>query len=479
MALEEILRRGYTVPDIAAAELNAIESTQFDPDKHISAYLADERSFNGRYVCADLFKETFADTYAVSTESRGRYNGAVHNSAAVLAAEQYRRMLSADEPDRTKVVFLTGSPGAGKTSSVLGSGELDPDIRVLFEGQMSNPKTATDKIQQALDAGLGVHIIAVHPLPENALDNTLNRFYQEGRGASVDVMARIQGGLSESLEAIRERFGDAVSLTVIDRRDFENSIELSGWEHLPVLASEGNYEQIRERLRSTIEQYREQGIIDERAYQQATGGIVNITNGLENGIGPEQNANRSGIQGTNSQEGVLTSEDLLLESAQEAEREQQAILENATPALESYPELLNVFVETKQDQAERIEDRLERLIDKQQAKLQQTLSTQPGIFSMPGAKRAWQAQQAKQQARLQSLHARLEQVQEIAHDMGVYVPRIEELATRKLRAEKPELAAEWDEANTARRHQELMDKQNKKQQGQSRGTGISLGLKHD
>ena len=114
MALEEIKRRGYVSQDLAAVEDAAIASVTADPEQHINAYKQDERSFNGRYVCADLFKETFA-SYSVSRESRGRYNGAVHNSAAVLSAEQFRRTLADNaHPERDKVLFLTGQSWSWK-----------------------------------------------------------------------------------------------------------------------------------------------------------------------------------------------------------------------------------------------------------------------------------------------------------------------------------------------------------------------------
>jgi len=51
----------------------------------------------------------------------------------------------------------------------------------------------------------------------------------------------------------------------------------------------------------------------------------------------------------------------------------------------------------------------------------------------------------QQQAIIQRLQARLEGVREIKEGMGTHAPRIKELATRKLRAQQPELAAEWDE----------------------------------
>ena len=482
MALEEIKRRGYVSQDLVAVEDAAIASVMADPENHINAYKQDERSFNGRYVCADLFKETFA-SYSVSRESRGRYNGAVHNSAAVLSAEQFRRTLADNgHPERDKALFLTGSPGAGKTSSILASGELDPDSRVVFEGQLSNPKTSIEKVQQALDAGLKVNVVVVHPLPENALENTLKRYYQEGRGASIDVMASIQGGLPASLEAIHDKFGDAVALTIIDRRDFKNSVELTGWEHLPVLSSEGNYEHIKHRLKAALDKYREQGIIDDGAYRQANGDAPIQTNTIvnkANGGRFEQNASRRSFPRGSGQENFLggASGDDLLGNVEEVEREQQSLLETTAPIDQTYQEILGIYVEAKHEQAERIEDRLENLINRQQSKLQQTQANQPGMFSLPGTKRGWQAEQMKQQTRLQSLHSRLEIVREIANDMGVYAPRIEELAARKLRAQEPTLAAEWDEMCVAQRHHEaLVRKQGQQGKKLTQGGGLTIGL---
>nr|CAI47875.1 Upf54.4 protein [Achromobacter xylosoxidans A8] len=172
--------------------------------------------------------------------------------------------------------------------------------------------------------------------------------------------------------------------------------------------------------------------------------------------------------------------DALLAAAEATEAEQQAALE-AAPLDQTYQEALALYVQAKHDQVERIEDRLENLIDRQQARLQQTQANQPGLLSRPGAKRAWQNQQMQQQARLQSLHVRLEAVREIKEGMGLHSPKVEELATRKMRAEKPELAADWDAMReAARRHQALQrreEQERKQAQALERpGRSQSLGL---
>ena len=272
--LEPIHRNKYPEPDRAQVQEDAIASAQSRTEEHIAMYAADPRSFGGRYIAADLFKETFA-AYAESRESResrNRYNAPVHNSAAVLSAEQFRRVLrQADDLARDTVVLLTGIPGAGKTSSVLAGEGLSPDTKAVIEGQLVKPETTIPEVQQVLDAGLRPVIIAVHATPESALQNTLKRFEEEGRGASIKTMADIQGGLVEGLRAIHGHFGDAVELRVYDYRDRNNPRELKGWVHVHVLESEGNRERIAQRLGDELERGRAAGEVEDAGYRQASG----------------------------------------------------------------------------------------------------------------------------------------------------------------------------------------------------------------
>jgi hypothetical protein len=175
--------------------------------------------------------------------------------------------------------------------------------------------------------------------------------------------------------------------------------------------------------------------------------------------------------------------DTLLARAQEAQAEQTAIFE-ATPLESQYSAAFAALVEAKRDQAQGIEDRLENLIEQQASRLQCAQANQPGFFSLPGTQAKWQAQLQQQQSVMLRLHTRLENVREIKNGMGVHAPRIEELATRKLRAERPDLAEAWDEMREAARcHQALMRKkeQERRQQiegehGKRPGRSLSLEL---
>jgi hypothetical protein len=105
--------------------------------------------------------------------------------------------------------------------------------------------------------------VAVHATPERALLNTLRRFENVGRGASIGVMVTIHAGLPDSLQVVRDRFGDKVTLQIMDRRVFHEPKELEGWQYLPLLRSEGSHEHIKQRLHKAHENHRNAGRIGE------------------------------------------------------------------------------------------------------------------------------------------------------------------------------------------------------------------------
>lgn len=157
--------------------------------------------------------------------------------------------------------------------------------------------------------------------------------------------------------------------------------------------------------------------------------------------------------------------------------QQQAALETGSVGVEQqYNQQLETYLLQKQDQASNLEDKLELLIDQQQSKLQKIQNAKPGFMALPKTRSAWQEQVSKQQGVLNRLQGRLEAVRELKDGMGVHSPRIEELATRKLRHDQPELAEEFDEMRTAQRAHSLRERQEKEKQLAKRSVGQSQSL---
>jgi hypothetical protein len=269
--METIALREFTNPDQMRVQERIVKAVLANPDRFIEKYIKLPNSFGGKYVCADLFKEVFPE-YNSSRETRGYFNTVVHNSAAVLASEQFRRLTDKKAEYGMKIMFLTGVPGAGKTSYFLAAQkQLGDSFYAVFEGQLARPEPGIAKISLALNADFSVGISVVHIKPLAALDNTIKRFNEYGRGASVFGMAAIQGELPEGLQKIKDTFTSCVTFKIHDKRNPLEPKNMKGWENLDVLRSEGSKEQIQDILISRIKEYKKQGIISDACYKQAMG----------------------------------------------------------------------------------------------------------------------------------------------------------------------------------------------------------------
>jgi hypothetical protein len=155
--------------------------------------------------------------------------------------------------------------------------------------------------------------------------------------------------------------------------------------------------------------------------------------------------------------------EFLLDEAREADSGQSSLIDSS-PLESQYTAALAAQVDAKHDQTERIEDRLENLIELQSTRLQQVQVQQPGLLALPGTRQLWQQKMQQQQNTLQKLQGRLEAVREIKEGMGLHCPRIEELAAHKLRFKEPDMAANWVNRQEAqRRHQALLRQQEQNQ----------------
>ena len=243
----------------------AVEFAKSSTEFLLESYNDHPDTMGGRYICSDTFKELFP-CFEVK-ENRALVNDAIHNSSAVLAATQFEEVLKRDEPGKTKAIFITGIPGAGKTTSVKNF-MTDDKVKLIFEGQLANPAPTIPKIEQCLQKKLDVTIAAVHIEPEKALDNTFKRFNEYGRGGSIEVMSSIQGNLPSGLKKLKEHFGDKINIIAIDRNSDKNKI-LTDEKEIYKLISIGSKEEIFKRLKVKLDQNFQKGRIDKACFAQA------------------------------------------------------------------------------------------------------------------------------------------------------------------------------------------------------------------
>lgn len=332
--MDSIQSRGFENPELQRVEAAAMKVARENTNEILRDYSARPDTFGGRYVAADTMKELMPG-YAQSPDARSRLNGAVHNSAAVLSAEQFRRILErGSSSDSNTAVFITGIPGAGKSSSV--AMVVGNHAAVVFEGQLSRPAPAFEKIDQALKAGFDVQILVVHVPPEVALERTNSRFMdpQNGRGASISVMSDIQSNLPAGLEQIHKRYGDSVRLAVMDNTPTAERF-IEGWAALSQLQKEGSRDQISERLHKALDTGYREGRYSDDFYKQAAGRSPSAQLGADRGAsadrGLDQDAGRSKVSGTDQKSQPLTPYSAGKQSVLDATQPTTAALKSTGP----------------------------------------------------------------------------------------------------------------------------------------------------
>lgn len=285
----EIIRRDFEEPDRMAAQEEIIRAVIADPQYFLLRYCKDPRSLEGRYVNSDLMKEMFP-VFRASKEAKNYFNLPVHNAAAALAAEQFSKVVrDTGNSEQIFMHFVTGTPGSGKTTAIQEHETLPKNVRGVYEGQLTDG-SAVLKIQEALDAGLKPRITVVHTTAETAMDNAIYRYKTVGRGAGIAIISKILGDLPEGLRKIHEEYGNAVTLSIFDKRDQLNANILNGWRYLHLLESEGTHGHIKAKLSGYIEQIR--GRLSVECYKQA----MDLAPTLRRGNGPES----SGVAGKSS-----------------------------------------------------------------------------------------------------------------------------------------------------------------------------------
>lgn len=241
----KIRRLNNLEEELAQIQEMFIQDAEENTNQHFEQYRQLESSINGKYICSDLFKETFP-MYTESIESRKKLSSVIHNSAACLAGEYFNLLVENNDID--KCIFLSGVPGAGKSyliQSIALSGELDNNT-MIYEGDITTP-TIFEKIDKCVENGKEIFILIVNPTLELAQRNAIARHFEIGRGASCETMARILSRIPNAVKEIIEKYD--ITLGIYNKTtNYDITYEV-GTDYISTL-EHGTYEEILEQLQT-------------------------------------------------------------------------------------------------------------------------------------------------------------------------------------------------------------------------------------
>jgi len=380
----------------------------------------------------------------------------------------YSRLLAKD--DKTAAFYTDRDTGHWVEKAIAYAKEQQ--VNLVIEGIMRSPEVVAATMQSLREAGYTIDARALAVNWRLSEQGIIQRYENQkmdrstGRMTTPEAHKAAFDGMLSTLERIEnDKLAD--SLTIYRRGGeaiYSNTLENGRWQHEP-----------QARAVVAVERARPMTLQEHQAYAKGFDRLLEMV------TKPERKADAEDIQRI---ENLKNHADAALQQAQAAEREQRALLEQASPtsAVSAHESQKKLYVEAKHQQVERIEDKLRSLISTQQTKIQQLQANSPRWLARPSVKRTFNAQLGKQQSHLQCLEQRLSSVLAIKTRTNPHAPTVEALAAQKLRREQPELIRSRDAELAAKRLRELkaQDEQREKQrqeQAQRQGRSLSQRLK--
>lgn len=122
--------------------------------------------------------------------------------------------------------------------------------------------------------------------------------------------------------------------------------------------------------------------------------------------------------------------------------DEQSIVEEEV--VQRYDSSLLTYIGAKSEQVDRIEQKLEAIIQTQQREMDQLQRNKPSILTKSSIRNQWQQDISRRKSICNRLTTRLEFVRELKEEVDVLSSKLEALAEQKLRKEEPELARRRD-----------------------------------
>ncbi len=224
----------------------------------------------GNVLNTDNFRE-FSKDYSVNKQTRSLLSRAVHEPASALTKKMYQQELAKPDPRGLNLVtFTAGGTGAGKTTAIEGLPAYR-NAQIVYDTNMSNLSSATNKIEQALQAGKKVSILYIHSLPDRALNQVLSRAFRTGRTVPLNEHVDTHVGALDTIKKLAQKYANNpnVDIQVVDNTGEKGQQFLSSLENLP--KTNYNKKELQSKLLGRLENEYKAGNLPKEIYQGTKG----------------------------------------------------------------------------------------------------------------------------------------------------------------------------------------------------------------
>lgn len=195
---------------------------------NLSSYVSQYINRFGKFIDTDQARE-FCPQYAESNENRAQLAPLIHESASQIVKEVWRFLLNKSSTKEGLVIFLAGGPGSGKSTVVKFKKFRDyfDQAIVVYDSTFSNILSASNKIQDAINAGKDVDIYYVHRNAKDAAYSVVIRAVESGRTVPIEEVINLHWGAQKTIIELCNQYKNSESITIhlFDNRGSSKSFD--------------------------------------------------------------------------------------------------------------------------------------------------------------------------------------------------------------------------------------------------------------
>lgn len=266
-----IVKADYLFPEESQVEARFATYLETHTTDAIARYVAkygkEISTDNARELSPDYAPGGMDVADSVTNAARTKWGEAVFQPARAFSRELYRRALKQETPShqRKQVVFTAGGAGVGKSTSIrqlAGIARAVEAAEIIYDTTLSELKSATERINEGLDAGRMISIVLVYRDPIDALTKgVFPRAKAMGRVPTLGGFLNTHLGAVQALLKIAAVYKDdsRVAIAVIDNSRGIDYANLSDLRFVENIAGKYSRESLKTQLIRATETAYEKG----------------------------------------------------------------------------------------------------------------------------------------------------------------------------------------------------------------------------
>ena len=257
-----------------------LKQFEADPDGMVDRYLERNTTPDGQIaISADRARSLFSE-YAASKEGAARYTVATNKAASATASAAFDRVIQSGELKGKEAVFVAGGPGAGKSTAQNAFADQASQVKLWYEGNLSDPALLQRRVQAVMDAGGHATVVYVYAPPKVALERMIKRAGEIGRYVPIEYGSKVAANTPPSIDKLYEKYGDAVRYDVVDNSGDLKSVKFArGIDAMRKLTHNLSSDAIRDEQLAHAKSLVKSGELSPDLYDRIAGGAGQVPGG--------------------------------------------------------------------------------------------------------------------------------------------------------------------------------------------------------